>query len=48
VAIVVAVCNWLNAPSWITWGLPIVICGVTALGWTVRAVKAAGKRPGAT
>jgi hypothetical protein len=45
VAIVVAVCTWLNAPTWITWGLPIVICGGTAVGWVVRAVKAAGRRP---
>jgi len=45
VAIVVAVCNWLNAPAWVTWGLPIVICGGTAVGWVVRVVKSARKRP---
>jgi hypothetical protein len=45
VATVVAVCNWLNAPAWITWGLPIVICGGTAVGWVVRAVKAVSSRP---
>jgi hypothetical protein len=46
VTIVVAVCNWLDAPAWVTWGLPIVICGGMAVGWIVRLVKWAGKRPG--
>jgi hypothetical protein len=46
VVIVVAVCNWLDAPTWITWGLPIVICGGTAIGWVVRLVKWANRRPG--
>jgi hypothetical protein len=45
VAVVVAVCNWLNAPVWITWGLPTIICGGTAIGWVVRAVKAGSRRP---
>jgi len=27
------------------WGLPIVICGGTAVTWVVRAVKWARKRP---
>jgi len=27
VALVVAVCNWLNAPDWVTIYLPVVICG---------------------
>jgi hypothetical protein len=42
---VVAVRNWLNAPVRVTWGLPIVICGGTTVGWVVRGVKAAGRRP---
>jgi len=36
VALVVAVCNWLNAPDWVTIGLPVVICGGAAVTWVVR------------
>ena len=42
----VAVCNWLNAPAWVTWGLPIVICGGAAITWAVRLAKWAAGRPG--
>jgi hypothetical protein len=45
VALVVAVCNWLNAPDWVTLGLPVVICGGAAVTWVVRLVRWATRRP---
>jgi len=45
VAVVVAVCNWLNAPDWVAIGLPVVICGGAVVTWVVRLVKWAARRP---
>jgi hypothetical protein len=45
VALVVAVCNWLNAPSWLAVGLPILICGGAIVTWIVRLVRWAARRP---
>jgi len=41
---VVAVCNWLNAPGWIAWGLPIVIIAGAVISWIVRLAKWAAGR----
>jgi hypothetical protein len=48
VALVVAVCNWLNAPDWVTIGLPVLICGGAAVTWVVRLVRWATRRPTAS
>ena len=42
----VAVCNWLNAPTWVMWGLPIVICGGAVVTWITRLAKWTPKKPG--
>ena len=43
----VAVCNWLNAPDWVTIGLPVVICGGAAVTWVVRRDREHIARAGA-
>ncbi len=40
----IAVCDWLNAPSWLAVGLPVLIVAGVAIGWIVRLVKWAGRR----
>jgi hypothetical protein len=45
VAIVVAVCDWLNAPSWVAIGLPVLICGGALITWAVRLLKSATRGP---
>ena len=40
----VAVCDWLNAPSWIAIGLPVLICAGAVVTWIVRLARWASRR----
>jgi len=42
---VVAVCNRLNAPNRIMWGLPIVIYVGAVITWITRLARWAAKKP---